>query len=60
MLNASAIEYGYEAGSAIKPFIFVTALRLGKLKIDEIIKTYGGTIAKLGVLPLAMTIKKIR
>ncbi|MCR2101691.1 penicillin-binding protein 2 [Campylobacter upsaliensis] len=47
VLNASAIEYGYEAGSVIKPFIFVTALRLGKLKIDEIIKTYGGQY-KLG------------
>ncbi|MCZ0771999.1 penicillin-binding protein 2 [Campylobacter hepaticus] len=47
VLNASAIEYGYEAGSVIKPFIFVTALRLGKIKIDEIINTYGGTY-KLG------------
>ncbi|VUA75009.1 Putative penicillin binding protein [Campylobacter coli] len=47
VLNASAIEYGYEAGSVIKPFIFTTALRLGKLKTDEIINTYGGAY-KLG------------
>lgn len=47
VLNASAIEYGYEAGSVIKPFIFTTALRLGKIKIDEVINTYGGSY-KLG------------
>ncbi|HED6142726.1 TPA: penicillin-binding protein 2 [Campylobacter coli] len=47
VLNASAIEYGYEAGSVIKPFIFTTALRLGKLKTDEVINTYGG-VYKLG------------
>ncbi|MBK1964376.1 penicillin-binding protein 2 [Campylobacter novaezeelandiae] len=47
VLNASAIEYGYEAGSVIKPFIFVTALRLNKIKLDEIINTYGGKY-KLG------------
>ncbi|EHM7496190.1 penicillin-binding protein 2 [Campylobacter coli] len=47
VLNASAIEYGYEAGSVIKPFIFATALRLGKLKTDEVINTYGGAY-KLG------------
>lgn len=47
VLNASAIEYGYEAGSVIKPFIFTTALRLGKLKTDEVINTYGGAY-KLG------------
>ncbi|EGK8164887.1 penicillin-binding protein 2 [Campylobacter coli] len=47
VLNASAIEYGYEAGSVIKPFIFTTALRLDKLKTDEVINTYGGAY-KLG------------
>ncbi|MBZ7932504.1 penicillin-binding protein 2 [Campylobacter sp. RM10532] len=47
VLNASAIEYGYEAGSVIKPFIFITALRLGKITLDEIIDTYGGSY-KLG------------
>ncbi|EHT8327806.1 penicillin-binding protein 2 [Campylobacter coli] len=47
VLNTSAIEYGYEAGSVIKPFIFTTALRLGKLKTDEVINTYGGAY-KLG------------
>ncbi|EOD7294722.1 peptidoglycan D,D-transpeptidase FtsI family protein [Campylobacter coli] len=47
VLNASAIEYGYEAGSVIKPFIFTTALRLGKLKTNEVINTYGGAY-KLG------------
>ncbi|KAA6225523.1 MULTISPECIES: peptidoglycan D,D-transpeptidase FtsI family protein [unclassified Campylobacter] len=47
VLNASAIEYGYEAGSVIKPFIFTTALQLGKLKKNEIINTYGGKY-KLG------------
>ncbi|WP_301780046.1 peptidoglycan D,D-transpeptidase FtsI family protein [Campylobacter coli] len=47
VLNASAIEYGYEPGSVIKPFIFTTALRLGKLKTDEVINTYGGAY-KLG------------
>ncbi|APT19813.1 penicillin-binding protein 2 [Campylobacter coli] len=47
VLNASAIEYGYEAGSVIKPFIFTTALRLGKLETDEVINTYGGAY-KLG------------
>ncbi|HED7911516.1 TPA: penicillin-binding protein 2 [Campylobacter coli] len=47
VLNASAIEYGYEAGSVIKPFIFTTALRLSKLKTDEVINTYGGAY-KLG------------
>lgn len=47
VLNASAIEYGYEAGSVIKPFIFTTALRLGKIKIDEVVNTYGGSY-KLG------------
>ncbi|HED0721594.1 TPA: penicillin-binding protein 2 [Campylobacter coli] len=47
VLNASAIEYGYEAGSVIKPFIFTTALRLGKIKMDEVINTYGGSY-KLG------------
>ncbi|EAJ7128793.1 penicillin-binding protein 2 [Campylobacter upsaliensis] len=57
VLNASAIEYGYEAGSVIKPFIFVTALRLGKLKIDEIIKTYGGQY-KLGRFTISDDHKK--
>lgn len=47
VLNASAIEYGYEAGSVMKPFIFSIALSLGKIKIDEVIKTYGGQY-KLG------------
>ncbi|WP_348518958.1 penicillin-binding protein 2 [Campylobacter sp. CCS1377] len=47
VLNASAIEYSYEAGSVIKPFIFTTALRLDKLKPDEIINTHGGKY-KLG------------
>lgn len=47
VLNASAIEYGYEAGSVIKPFIFTTALMLNKIKRDEIINTNGGTY-KLG------------
>ncbi|TKX32141.1 peptidoglycan D,D-transpeptidase FtsI family protein [Campylobacter estrildidarum] len=47
VLNASAIEYGYEAGSVIKPFIFITALKLGKTTLDEIINTYGGSY-KLG------------
>lgn len=47
VLNASAIEYGYEAGSVIKPFIFTTALRLGKIKLDEVVNTYGGSY-KLG------------
>ncbi len=42
VLNASAIEYGYEPGSVIKPFIFVTALRLGKLKLGEQINTNDG------------------
>ncbi|TQR53765.1 peptidoglycan D,D-transpeptidase FtsI family protein [Campylobacter troglodytis] len=47
VLNASAIEYSYEAGSVIKPFVFTTALRLDKLKIDEKINTYNGSY-KLG------------
>lgn len=47
VLNASAIEYSYEAGSVIKPFIFTTALRLGKLKTNERINTFGGSY-KLG------------
>lgn len=42
VLNASAIEYGYEAGSVIKPFIFTTALSLGKLNLNEQINTHGG------------------
>lgn len=42
VLNASAIEYGYEPGSVIKPFIFVTALRLSKLKLGEKIDTNDG------------------
>lgn len=42
VLNTSAIEYGYEPGSVIKPFIFVTALRLGKLKLGEEINTNDG------------------
>lgn len=47
VLNASAIEYSYEAGSVIKPFIFTIALRLDKLKINERINTFGGSY-KLG------------
>lgn len=47
VLNASAIEYSYEAGSVIKPFIFTTALRLDKLKINEKINTFNGSY-KLG------------
>ncbi|AJC89429.1 cell division protein FtsI/penicillin-binding protein [Campylobacter lari] len=47
VLNASAIEYGYEAGSVIKPFIFTTALMLDKIKVNEIINTQGGQY-KLG------------
>ncbi|TXE83573.1 penicillin-binding protein 2 [Campylobacter peloridis] len=47
VLNASAIEYGYEAGSVIKPFIFTTALMLDKIKVNEIINTDGGQY-KLG------------
>lgn len=47
VLNASAIEYSYEAGSVIKPFVFTTALRLDKLKINEKINTHNGSY-KLG------------
>ncbi len=47
LLNASAIEYGYEAGSVVKPFIFTTALRLGKININEVINTHSGQY-KLG------------
>lgn len=47
VLNASAIEYSYEAGSVIKPFIFTTALKLDRIKPDELINTYGGSY-KLG------------
>ena len=47
VLNASAIEYSYEAGSVIKPFIFTTALRLDKLRLNERINTFGGAY-KLG------------
>lgn len=47
VLNASVIEYGYEPGSVMKPFIFTTALRLGKIKMNEVINTYGGSY-KLG------------
>lgn len=47
VLNASAIEYSYEAGSVIKPFILTTALKLGRLKANELINTHGGTY-KLG------------
>lgn len=47
VLNASAIEYSYEAGSVIKPFIFTTALRLDKLRLNERINTFGGSY-KLG------------
>lgn len=47
VLNASVIEYGYEPGSVMKPFIFITALRLGKIKMNEVINTYGGSY-KLG------------
>lgn len=47
VLNASAIEYSYEAGSVIKPFIFTTALKLNKLKTSERINTFGGSY-KLG------------
>lgn len=47
VLNASAIEYGYEPGSVIKPFIFTTALMLDKIKIDQSISTDGGKY-KLG------------
>lgn len=47
LLNASVIEYGYEAGSVIKPFIFTTALRLGKINVNEVINTYSGQY-KLG------------
>ncbi|TQR33015.1 penicillin-binding protein 2 [Campylobacter sp. MIT 99-7217] len=47
VLNASAIEYGYEAGSVIKPFIFATALSVNKIKFDESINTYNGAY-KLG------------
>ncbi|MBF7045159.1 penicillin-binding protein 2 [Campylobacter volucris] len=47
VLNASAIEYGYEAGSVIKPFIFTTALMLDKIKTNEIIDTNKGQY-KLG------------
>ncbi|MDL0102796.1 penicillin-binding protein 2 [Campylobacter felis] len=57
VLNASAIEYGYEAGSVIKPFIFTTALRLGKLRVDEVIKTYGGQY-KLGRFTISDDHKK--
>lgn len=47
LLNASVIEYGYEAGSVIKPFIFTTALRLGKINMNEAINTHSGQY-KLG------------
>lgn len=47
VLNASAIEYGYEAGSVIKPFIFTAALMLDKIKVNEVINTQGGQY-KLG------------
>ncbi|ARJ55777.1 peptidoglycan D,D-transpeptidase FtsI family protein [Campylobacter cuniculorum] len=47
LLNASVIEYGYEAGSVIKPFIFTTALRLGKINVNEVVNTYSGQY-KLG------------
>lgn len=47
VLNASAIEYGYEAGSVVKPFIFTTALMLDKIKTNEIIDTNKG-LYKLG------------
>ena len=47
VLNASAMEYSYEAGSVIKPFVFTTALRLDKLKINEKINTHNGSY-KLG------------
>lgn len=42
VLNASAVEYSYEVGSVIKPLVFATALRLGKLKLDEKIDNFGG------------------
>ena len=57
VLNASAIEYGYEAGSVIKPFIFTTALMLNKLKPDEIIDTNGGKY-KLGKFTISDDHKK--
>lgn len=47
VLNASAIEYGYEVGSVIKPFIFTTALSLNKLNLSESINTNNG-VFKLG------------
>lgn len=47
LLNASVVEYGYEAGSVIKPFIFTTALRLGKINMNETISTNSGQY-KLG------------
>lgn len=47
VLNASVIEYSYEPGSVIKPFIFMTALRLDKLNLNERINTFGGAY-KLG------------
>lgn len=47
VLNASAIEYSYEPGSVIKPFIFMTAMRLDKLNLNERINTFGGAY-KLG------------
>ncbi len=47
VLNASAIEYSYEAGSVIKPFIFSIALRLDKVRLNERINTFGGSY-KLG------------
>lgn len=47
LLNASVVEYGYEAGSVIKPFIFTTALRLGKINMNEVINTHSGQY-KLG------------
>ncbi|KGI55767.1 peptidoglycan D,D-transpeptidase FtsI family protein [Campylobacter sp. MIT 97-5078] len=42
VLNASAVEYAYETGSVIKPFIFTTALRLNKLQLNEHINTHNG------------------
>lgn len=46
-LNISAVEYAYEPGSVIKPFVFATALRFDKLKLNEKINTFGGEY-KLG------------
>lgn len=42
VLNASAVEYPYEVGSIIKPLVFATAMRLGKLSLDEKINNFGG------------------